>query len=89
MRGHDRVDDRQAQTGALDGALLGRGGAEELGEQVSLLGCRDADAGVADLEHGVVTVQGEPAHDAAPVGGELHRVAEQVHHHPVQVARVP
>ena len=34
------------------------------------------------------SVAAQPAHDAAAVGGELHRVAEQVHHHAVEVAGV-
>lgn len=88
VAGDDGADDGEPEAGAGDGALLCVGGAEETGEQLLLVGWRDADAGVVDAHHrGSVIGPGADV-DAAALGGELDHVGQQVDERPVELAGV-
>ena len=75
---HDRLGDRQPEPDAGDGVGQHRAAAEELVEDLALLGLGDAAAGVADPDHRDVAVASDGALDAAARRGVLDGVAEQV-----------
>jgi hypothetical protein len=75
---HDGLADSQPQAGAGDGLPGDGGGAEEALEDPPAVGVGDADAGVGDGEHRPVAIDAEPDLHPPAVGGEFHRVGEQV-----------
>ena len=78
---HDRLGDRQSQAGSRDCLIDRHRGTEEAIEQLCLLGGRDAESGVGNLEE-YVTVLERGADSHAPAGGcELDRVRDKVVHH--------
>src|SRR3954469_8730936 len=85
VAGDDRRDYREAEPGALDLADPGGRGTEEPLEQGALLLGRDADAGVTDRDHRLAVDDVDTEADRPAVLGELHRIAEQVDHHPLEL----
>src|ERR1039457_1855470 len=78
VRFHDGLGDGQSQAGARDRLSRGDRGAEEALEDPLPVGSGDADAGVGDSEHSLVSLNAEPDLDPSPVRGELHGVGDEV-----------
>src|SRR5207247_2407334 len=78
----DLFDDRETETSARDCVGDGVRSAEETLEQAPLLGLRDADPGIADLERDRLW-DGSDANGHPSAGGrELERIREEVVEHP-------
>src|SRR6478735_11297991 len=75
---HDRLGDRESEPDAGDRIGEHPASAEELVEDLALLGLGDATTGVADLDHGDVAVASDASLDPTAGRGVLDRVAEQV-----------
>src|SRR3954470_21940826 len=75
---HDRLGDRESESDPGNRVGQHPAPAEELVEDLALLGLGDAATGVADLDHGHVAVAADASHDPTTRRGVLDRVAEQV-----------
>ena len=85
----DAPRNREAKAGAAELAVGAAFGLLELQEDARLLLGRDADAGVAHLEHDLVAHGARLDHDADATGlGELDRIAGEVEQHLAQACGI-
>jgi hypothetical protein len=75
---HDRLGDREAETGSLNRGVRRGLRAEELVEELLLVGLADADPGVADLDPRLVAQGADGELDAATLWRELDRIRHEV-----------
>src|SRR5207249_4518014 len=87
---HDRQADARAAYRAAVDLLLPPGHAPEELEDAAMIGGRDADAVVAHREADAAVLGPARHRDLAVLGGDVfHRVAEEVAHHVLELARLP
>ena len=78
VRVDDRLGDSEPEAAARDHPLGGGLGAEEPLEDPLLVGGPDADAGVRDAQHRIVSLDGQGDLDLPALRGELHGVGDEV-----------